>query len=427
MVSKHFVCVGSNPRGFEGECKIPWVYGNYVMMDGREVQFSRAWNADLLTVPQSFYDRQRLLECLDFLEGSSPDDALEFAVEDVADAIRVRLTARRVGSDPDDAWAQLFARLHGYPDYGHVEVGDFRNAEQPLLSCVILLTANDRFVARHLIPSIVANSASFPVEILVVYNGVGLNLGGLGDLPVIRSDFGWVSRGYNAGVREARGRYVALFHDDCVVCSPRWIEESITMLEDGHAAVTPELQGKPTGLGGEFVLAKNVPLVMRRQDFLDLGGYDEFHYAGYEDQDFTYDLLSRGMSIGRLDLPYLHFDGMSTVALLSRAPELFGTLFGFNALAHDTIHDLRNEVLGRLRDRPQIMLTAIRDTDYIVKKYRAYFERQGETGILDVGKAADRFLTANVRRYAFDPIFHDRGRYIAFYKALLGLDAADKI
>ncbi len=400
----------------------------YVTRNELEIRFSRGEREDLLTVPEHFYDKQHLLDCLNPPQRRSLGDAWEFAVEDVAASIRVRLAVRREGVDRDGVWTRLFARLHGYPDYGHVEMGAFRNATEPLLTCVVLLTANERFVARHLIPSIVANGAGFPVEILVVYNGVGLSPGALGDLPVIRSDFGCVSRGYNVGVRAARGRYVALFHDDCMVGSPDWIPQSIAMIEGGHAAVTPELQHKPTGMGGEFVLAKNVPLVMRRQDFVDLGGYDEFHYAGYEDQDFTYELLSRGMSIGGLDLPYLHLSGMSTVALLSRAPELFGTLFGFNALAHDTIRDLRHEVLQRIKDRPEIMLTAVRDTDYIVKKHRAYFERQGETGILDVGKAADRFLAANVRRYAFDPIFHDRTRYMEFYKSLLGLDdAVEKI
>lgn len=398
---------------------------HYVMRGGREIRFCRAGNEDSLTVPESFYDRQRLLKCLAFLKRSSPDGVFEFDAHNATGTIRLRLTAAT--ADLDGAWTRLFARLHGFPYNGHVDVGEFRNASEPLLSCVILLTANHRFVARHLIPSIISNSAGFPVEILVVYNGVEMDIGGFGGLPVIPSPFGWVSRGYNAGVEAARGRYVALFHDDCMVCSPRWIPRSIAMLDDGHAAVTPELQNKPTGLGGEFILAKNVPLVMRRQDFLDLGGYDEFHYAGYEDQDFTYELLSRGMSIGRLDLPYLHFDGMSTVALLSRKPELFSTLFGFRALARDTIRSLRSEVLGRLKDSPRIMLTAVRDTDYIVKKHRAYFERQDETGILDVGKAADRFLAANVRRYAFDPIFQDRGLYIEFYKRMLGFGAIGEV
>jgi len=325
------------------------------------------------------------------------------------------------GADLDRLWTQLFVRFHRYPDFSGIESGSFRNAAEPLLSCVVLLTGNDRFVERHLVPSILTNSAAYPIEIVIVYNGEGLDLGALRNLRIVRSDFGWVSRAYNAGVRAARGRYVALFHDDCIVASPRWIEASIQMLDEGYVAVTPEIQRNPTARGGELVIAKNVPLVMRRHDFLEVGGYDEFYYAGIEDLDFTYTLISKGGRIGHLDLPYFHFNGMSTVVLMSGEAELFRVLFGYNALGRSSIQLLAREVVTKLRAHLEIDLTGAKDTLYFVRKLRAYLAERQNAGVLEMGRIMDKYLAARLREYLFNTILQDRQKFIRFYKSLLDL------
>ncbi len=52
----------------------------------------------------------------------------------------------------------------------------------------------------------------------------------------------WVAKGYNAGVRMAKGEYVAIFHDDCQINDPNWIEKCISMLNQEVWAVTPEIR-----------------------------------------------------------------------------------------------------------------------------------------------------------------------------------------
>jgi GT2 family glycosyltransferase len=392
--------------------------GRHVMDGGQEVAFQRSGDEDRLVVPVHPNEKERLAECLRQLK--SEVVRLDYALEDHGvSSASLRVSAR--GADLDELWTRLFARVHRYPYFGGIEGGSFRNAANPVLSCVVLLTGNDRFVQRHLIPSILANSVGYPLEIIVVYDGEGLDLDPFRNLRIVRSDFGWVSRAYNTGVRAARGRYVALFHDDCLVSSPSWIGTSVRMLDAGHVAVTPEIQRKPKAWGGELDIAKNVPLIMRRRDFVASGGYDEFYFAGYEDQDFTYTLLSEGGRIGRLDLPYFHFNGMSTVVLASGAAELFRVLFGYNALGRDVIYALREESLRRLRAHPKIGLAEARDTLYFVRKHHAYFVERRNAGVLEMGQSMDKYLAARLVEYLFDPVLQDRQRFGGFYRSLLGL------
>lgn len=388
---------------------------SYSLDDGQELGFRRDGDEDRLVVPGGYCDARRLEKGLARLK--SEVGRFDYALEEGGASISVCLVTK--GVDRDGLWARLFARVHGYPDYGGARGAPFRNAAEPLVSCVIVLTGNDRFVERHLVPSIVANSASHAIEIIIVYNGEGLDLSGFRNLPVVRSDFGWVSRAYNAGVGAAHGEYVALFHDDCIVDSPRWIETSTRMLDDGYAAVTPEIQHKQVGPDGELILAKNVPLIVRRQAFVEVGGYDEFYYAGYEDQDFTYNLLSRGLEVGRLDLPYLHFRGMSTISLMSGKAALFRVLFGYNALGPELIEHLRRRVIRELRTNLEIELSELKDTLYFVRKHRAFLEEHGNTGVLDMGRDADKILAARLQDYLFNPIFQDKQRFIEVYRRLL--------
>lgn len=389
----------------------------YVMDDGQEIAFHRNTDGDRLVVPGRYYEKERLAECLGRLK--SEEGRFDYALEDAGtSSISLRVTTR--GADLDRVWTRLFARFHRYPEFSGIDSESFRNATEPLISCVVLLTGNDRFVQRHLVPSILANSAAYPIEVIIVYNGEGLDLGPFRNLRIVRSDFGWASRAYNAGVRAARGRYVALFHDDCIVASPRWIEASIQMLDGGHVAVTPEIRRQPTAWG-EFIIAKNVPLIMRRCDLLEAGGYDEFYYAGYEDQDFTYTLISKGGRIGHLDLPYFHFNGMSTIVFVSGEADLFRVLFGYNALGRNLIDVLREESLQELKANPEIGLVEAKDMLYFVRKHEAYLGERQHAGALQMGRTMDKYLAARITEYLFNPILQDRQKFIGFYKSLLGL------
>ena len=192
------------------------------------------------------------------------------------------------------------------------------------VSCIILCTFNDRFVKDRLIPSLLRNSDPASTEILVVDNGPEPGFEGFASesVRVIRSDPYHIPRAYNAGVAAARGRYVALFHDDCLVNDARWIEKAVSALDDQTHAVGPDLRTKR-----HYAYLKEVPLVMERENFLALGGYDESHYLGYQADLLCMAITDGGKRIARVEMDCVHFCiprkgvGMSTLLFLSDADE----------------------------------------------------------------------------------------------------------
>lgn len=198
----------------------------------------------------------------------------------------------------------------------------------PLVSCIILLTFNDLFVRNFLIPSIIANTNQ-PYEIIIVYNGVAADLALYEPFRVIISEPGWVARGYNAGVEAARGKYIAIFHDDCIVCDPGWDRAMIRSLSDGNYATSTEAVYNPTF---HFTFLKGTPLMMLKEDYENAGGHDESFFAGIEDMEFSFRILSRGLRINQTVIPYRHFNGMSTVILLSGRPHDMRKGFGYGLI-----------------------------------------------------------------------------------------------
>lgn len=275
------------------------------------------------------------------------------------------------GQEVDGTLMGLFSQIHGYPQFPPVDFHTFRNAAEPVLSCVILLTFNDLFVRTCLIPSLLQNCQDQAIEILVVYNGLGADRGAFGNLSLIESEFGWVARGYNAGVQQARGEYVALFHDDCVITDPHWIETCLGRLGGEVMAVTPELRE----VGG-LQVAKGVPLVMKKQDYLELGGHDEYYYAGIEDLDFTYQILSTGRRLEQLDIGSLHYQGMSTSLLTSCDPGQLKTLYGFNMLPKERIGRFCTDSLTQLRRDQVIQLAEAYYYLYFLRKFEGYLEAE---------------------------------------------------
>jgi hypothetical protein len=293
----------------------------------------------------------------------------------------------RIRAEPDtleDGIREVFAELHGYPCFFAKETDRFRSNDSPLMSCIILLTANDLFVANHLIPSIIRNSQNHDIEILIVYNGLDADCNLFRRFDVSVSEFGCVSKGYNHGVNRSRGKYVAIFHDDCMLADANWIEKCISLLEEGYVAVSPEIQNSNFIKAEEpFVVAKNVPLVFDRERFFQLGGYDETYYIGYEDFDLTYQILLSGARFSKVELDYIHFNGMSTTLMFGDQRPLYRSLFALDLLPKDTILRLRDSSFQNLMRNEESGWIQRNEFCYFLSKFEQYWTAIGYSGALD--------------------------------------------
>jgi hypothetical protein len=356
-----------------------------------------------LVVPASFYDPADIERHLQRI--TAPCD---HSISQVANDVSLTLQARE--GDVEAITQDLFAQINGYPFFGGVDIAGFKNAARPLLSCIILLTANDLFVKNGLLPSLIKHSAGYDLEILLVHNGLETNLSQFRNFELIPSEFGCVAKGYNAGARRARGHYLAIFHDDCLVNDPNWIDKSLQQLERGYLAATPQIDQM---FQSRLANAKNVPLVMRTQDFFELGGYDEHYYIGYEDMDFTHQILRAGRQVAKVELAHLHFEGMSTIIMYSGKPHLFRLLFGLNIFPQRCLKPFRDYYLLRLLKHREIQFLRQEHLLYFSEKFRDYLDQTQQWEMLEA--------EVQQLRLNFDSSFlRDRDQVIQFYRDLVG-------
>ncbi len=207
------------------------------------------------------------------------------------------------------------------------------------VSCIILCNLNDEFVKYRTIPSILANSQDYSTEIIVVDNSSNHTFDypeGLNDVKVIKSEPFHIPKGYNNGVKEARGKYIAIFHDDCEVLDKNWINTCTRILNEQVYAVAPQLHHQVTIVNEEYTkphsllkeeryqeFLKECPLVMKKDKFYEVGGYDETYYFGYEDVRFAESINKLGKHIQEVDIEFNHYNGMSTVLMAYLNDEAF--------------------------------------------------------------------------------------------------------
>lgn len=311
----------------------------------------------------------------------------------------------------------FYTSLNGLEHVGAEDSIVYQPASDPLISCVVLLTVNVDFFNSLLLPSIVEYSDPHPIEVIVVCNGPASSL----DLRVPTahtSEFGCVSKGYNTGVHHARGEYIALFHDDCLVEDEEWIPKCLQALESRHA-VTPEVHNS-----GGLAVAKAVPLVMRRDDYLAVGGFDERYYFGAEDIDFTYALLHSGFRVGRVDIKYRHFNGMSSVLMFGPDRATFTELFGYMAVPHESIREMQQACVEMLHMNPRFRRRLDADRLYFLDKYLAYFKGDPRADVLrkrraqleatlaggpDPRNERENLVNYNQKRYGSDDVASSEG------------------
>jgi hypothetical protein len=209
----------------------------------------------------------------------------------------------------------FFAELNGHPPAYSAKSAALAVHRQPLVSCIVVVNENLPFLRDQLLPSLITHSMAHAIEVILVSNGAASPDPGWPGVRTILSQFGVVSAAYNAGAAHGRGEYLAFFHDDCVVDDALWIDKCLQRLRHGAVAVSGEYR-EMTEIAGmkcpPIPVAKTVPLFMRADDFERTGGFDEFHYIGYEDIDFTLGLVDRGGKVVMTDLQIRHFSGMSS-------------------------------------------------------------------------------------------------------------------
>ena len=270
---------------------------------------------------------------------------------------------------------QMFIHVHQLPELDPTPTDTFQNADRPLVSCIILLTANDLFVSQVLIPSLIQSSQDRAIEIIVISNGIDCDLNLFKDYSVYSSELCCVSKAYNLGAKMAKGKYLAFFHDDCYLADRTWIDQCIRGLEAGYAAVTSELENQYSiGPHAPLITAKNVPLFIEKATFFALGGYDETYYIGFEDVDFTYKMQSEEKKFMVCDLNYMHFNGMSTVLIFGQRRSHYKKLFSYLMLNKKSIILLRNLCLRKMAKHRALEKIHDLQAYYLLKKFCFYWQ-----------------------------------------------------
>jgi hypothetical protein len=271
---------------------------------------------------------------------------------------------------------------------------------ETLVSCVVVVHENLPFVIEQFLPSLAANSSRHAIEIILVCNGSrDCGRPAPTGVHVLRSEWGVVSKAYNAGAALARGTYLAFFHDDCILYDARWIEKCLQRLERGAHAVAGEYRHIDQ-IGGVAVpalpVAKCVPLFLRKSDFEEAGGFDERHYIGYEDLDFTLALAARGKKLVATDLELVHFHGMSSTLKYNPVAGL-ADLYALAAVPGFAVMRRFNEFWrqGLVSDGVNYLRLAM-DAQllYVLQKYRALLGRTDGAAYA----AAEAALEQNIRR-----------------------------
>ena len=145
------------------------------------------------------------------------------------------------------------------------------------ISCIVLNCLNDLFVKERLIPSIKRTTehlTDWDIEIIVVDNGPDQNF------------------------------------------KMNWVLKTTSNLSEEIYAVGPDLC--TTFPHKKFKIKsflKEAPMIMEREKFWEIGGYDEEYYFGYEDLKLSNAIYNLGKKIKKVRINSLHFGGTSTVLI----------------------------------------------------------------------------------------------------------------
>jgi len=203
------------------------------------------------------------------------------------------------------------------------------------ISCIIVTPGlNNRFVCERTIPSIVNTTEHlkyWDVEIIVVDNSGEHNFeyycidNGYNNIincvsKIVDSEPNHLPKAFNKGVKSSKNDYIAIFHDDCTINDDLWVEKMVNKLSESVYIVGVEEHNnaKPYKniISNRYI--KEVPLVMKKSCFNEIGGYDETYYFGFEEVMLCNSVYKLGKEVVVLDIKHTHFNGLSTMNILTK-------------------------------------------------------------------------------------------------------------
>jgi glycosyltransferase involved in cell wall biosynthesis len=342
---------------------------------------------DAFSVGDSVFNGLRLVRHRDCLEITYPDrihdataactlaQAHGLAASDNRDGSWIVRDTVPPGARPERLMT-FFAELNHFPAPYPLFTSN-NQAAHPEISCIVVVNENRPFVEAQLLPSLALHSKSHRIEVILVSNGSCGEFKITEGVKGLKSEWGSVAAAYNRGAAAASGEYLAFFHDDCIIDDSQWIDKCLDGLREGVTAVAAEYRhlDKVAGVAiPPLTIAKSVPLFLRRQEFIELGGYDEYHYVGFEDLDFTLAMQQRGGKLAYPSIQLRHFNGMSST--LKYCPvEGLSDLYSMAAVPRGAIRQRFKEFAahGMVRDGVDY-LRLVMDVQllYILKKYRNF-------------------------------------------------------
>jgi GT2 family glycosyltransferase len=254
--------------------------------------------------------------------------------------------------------ACIFSEVNNYPNFyqsGPLVVPENLNNEKPVLSCIVALTHNEQYVLKQAIPALFKNTRNVSFEVIIVNNDQCSKKEMFAHLPVRyfdAPDIFAVSRASNLGLRQAKGEYLAIFHDDACVLDDNWAEKCLEEIDSAEFAFLSGKEASKKDNSSYKDLVVTTPLLMFNKKLVQKFGYfDESIYIGHEEEEYGARLLVNNIKAVLAPCAVFHYAGGSSLILDSINPDLAKQLLALNILGKavtNKIYFHRVEKISRL-------------------------------------------------------------------------------